>query len=109
MPPIAAQPWAGVRDAFDYGPSAPQNPSSMRGAVDPRSGFAAYGDAEHQMAAILAFHRFARHPVIFTRDQPQKLIVVAMNHWIREFQEGQHRQRWVDPTKVHPETRFSQG
>lgn len=41
MPPIAAQPWAGVRDAFDYGPSAPQNPSSMRGAVDPRSGFAA--------------------------------------------------------------------
>ncbi len=46
MPPIAAQPWAGVRDAFDYGPSAPQNPSSMRGAVDPRSGFAAYGDAD---------------------------------------------------------------
>jgi len=46
MPPVAAQPWAGVRDAFDYGPSAPQNPSSMRGAVDPRSGFAAYGDAD---------------------------------------------------------------
>ena len=46
MPPIAAQPWAGVRDSFDYGPSAPQNPSSMRGAVDPWSGFAAYGDAD---------------------------------------------------------------
>ena len=45
MPPVAPQPWAGVRDAFDYGPSAPQNPSSMRGLVDPRSGFAAYGDA----------------------------------------------------------------
>lgn len=46
MPPLAAEPWAGVRDAFDYGPSAPQNPSSMRGLVDPRSGFAAYGDAD---------------------------------------------------------------
>jgi para-nitrobenzyl esterase len=46
MPPIAAQPWTGVRDAFHYGPSAPQNPSSMRGAVDPRSGFAAYGDVD---------------------------------------------------------------
>ena len=45
MPPVAPQPWAGVRDAFGYGPSAPQNPSSMRGLVDPRSGFAAYGDA----------------------------------------------------------------
>lgn len=45
MPPAAVQPWAGVRDAFDYGPSAPQNPSTMRGLVDPRSGFAAYGDA----------------------------------------------------------------
>jgi para-nitrobenzyl esterase len=45
MPPVAAERWAGVRDAFDYGPSAPQNPSSMRGLVDPRSGFAAYGDA----------------------------------------------------------------
>jgi para-nitrobenzyl esterase len=45
MPPVAAQPWAGVRDAFDYGPSAPQNPSTMRGLVDPRSGFSAYGDA----------------------------------------------------------------
>ncbi|MHB8381798.1 MAG: carboxylesterase/lipase family protein [Candidatus Binataceae bacterium] len=45
MPPVAAMSWAGVRDAFSYGPSAPQNPSSMRGAVDPRSGFAAYGDA----------------------------------------------------------------
>ncbi|HXW85373.1 MAG TPA: carboxylesterase family protein, partial [Candidatus Binataceae bacterium] len=45
MPPVAAKPWAGVRDAFDYGPSAPQNPSTMRGAVDPRGGFAAYGDA----------------------------------------------------------------
>ncbi|HEV2170150.1 MAG TPA: carboxylesterase family protein, partial [Candidatus Binatus sp.] len=46
MPPIAAAPWTGVRDAFCYGPSAPQNPSSMRGLVDPRSGFAAYGDAD---------------------------------------------------------------
>jgi len=45
MPPVAAPPWTGVRDAFNYGPSAPQNPSSMRGSVDPRSGFAAYGDA----------------------------------------------------------------
>ena len=45
MPPVAAQPWTGVRDAFDYGPSAPQNPSTMRGLVDPNSGFAAYGDA----------------------------------------------------------------
>src|SRR5208337_5150323 len=45
MPPVAPQPWAGVRDAFGCGPSAPQNPSSMRGLVDPRSGFAAYGDA----------------------------------------------------------------
>jgi para-nitrobenzyl esterase len=45
MPPVAVTPWGGVRDAFDYGPSAPQNPSSMRGLVDPRGGFAAYGDA----------------------------------------------------------------
>ncbi len=41
-----AAPWAGVRDALSYGPTAPQNPSSMRGLVDPRSGFAAYGDAD---------------------------------------------------------------
>ncbi len=46
MPPVAAPAWTGVRDAFEYGPSAPQNPSSMRGKVDPRSGFAAYGDAD---------------------------------------------------------------
>lgn len=46
MPPVAAQNWSGVRDGFSYGPSAPQNPSSMRGKVDPRSGFAAYGDAD---------------------------------------------------------------
>src|SRR5215469_4010531 len=45
MPPVAVQPWVGVRDAFDYGPSAPQNASTMRGLVDPQSGFAAYGDA----------------------------------------------------------------
>lgn len=45
MAPVAPPPWTGVRDAFEYGPSAPQNPSSMRGLVDPRSGFAAYGDA----------------------------------------------------------------
>ncbi|MGB9380253.1 carboxylesterase family protein, partial [Candidatus Binatus sp.] len=46
MPPVAPLPWAGVRDALSYGPTAPQNPSSMRGLVDPRSGFAAYGDAD---------------------------------------------------------------
>ncbi|MGC1676838.1 MAG: carboxylesterase/lipase family protein [Candidatus Binataceae bacterium] len=46
MPPVAAPAWAGVRDGSSYGPSAPQNPSSMRGKVDPRSGFAAYGDAD---------------------------------------------------------------
>ncbi len=46
MPPVAPAPWTGVRDALSYGPSAPQNPSSMRGLVDPRSGFAAYADAD---------------------------------------------------------------
>jgi para-nitrobenzyl esterase len=46
MPPVAPAPWAGVRDALSYGPTAPQNPSSMRGLVDPRSGFAAYADAD---------------------------------------------------------------
>ena len=46
MPPVAPAPWAGVRDALSYGPSAPQNPSSMRGLVDPKSGFAAYADAD---------------------------------------------------------------
>ena len=46
MPPVAAAAWAGVRDALSYGPTAPQNPSSMRGLVDPRSGFAAYADAD---------------------------------------------------------------
>ena len=46
MPPVAVQPWTGVRDAFEYGPSAPQNPSTMRGNVDPRGGYAAYGDAD---------------------------------------------------------------
>ncbi|MGA9723359.1 MAG: carboxylesterase/lipase family protein [Candidatus Binatus sp.] len=46
MPPVAPAPWAGVRDALSYGPSAPQNPSSMRGLADPRSGFAAYADAD---------------------------------------------------------------
>ena len=46
MPPVAPAPWAGVRDALSYGPTAPQNPSSMRGLVDPRSGFAAYGDPD---------------------------------------------------------------
>jgi para-nitrobenzyl esterase len=46
MPPVAPEAWAGVRDAVEYGPTAPQNPSSMRGMVDPRSGFAAYGDAD---------------------------------------------------------------
>ncbi len=46
MPPVAPTPWPGVRDAFSYGPSAPQNPSSMRGLVDPKSAFAAYGDAD---------------------------------------------------------------
>jgi para-nitrobenzyl esterase len=46
MPPLAPAPWAGVRDALTYGPTAPQNPSSMRGLVDPRSGFAAYADAD---------------------------------------------------------------
>src|SRR5277367_443245 len=46
MPPVAPIPWAGVRDALSYGPTAPQNPSSMRGLVDPRSGFAAYGDPD---------------------------------------------------------------
>src|SRR5690242_9761186 len=31
MPPIAATPWTGVRDALDYGPRAPQNerPSAL--------------------------------------------------------------------------------
>ena len=46
MPPVAPTPWPGVRDALSYGPSAPQNPSSMRGLVDPKSAFAAYGDAD---------------------------------------------------------------
>src|SRR5271156_2431900 len=46
MPPVAPIPWTGVRDALSYGPTAPQNPSSMRGLVDPRSGFAAYGDPD---------------------------------------------------------------
>src|SRR6202167_1164071 len=46
MPPVAPAPWANVRDALGYGPTAPQNPSSMRGLVDPRSGFAAYGDPD---------------------------------------------------------------
>src|SRR6202167_3409764 len=46
MPPVAPAPWSGVRDALSYGPTAPQNPSSMRGLVDPRSGFAAYGDPD---------------------------------------------------------------
>jgi para-nitrobenzyl esterase len=41
MPPVAPAPWTGVRDALSYGPTAPQKPSSMRGLVDPRSGFAA--------------------------------------------------------------------
>ena len=46
MPPVAPPLWAGVRDALSYGPTAPQNPSSMRGLVDPRSAFAAYGDRD---------------------------------------------------------------
>lgn len=46
MPPVPPAPWTGVREALSYGPSAPQNPSSMRGLVDPRSGFAAYADAD---------------------------------------------------------------
>src|SRR5580692_12528407 len=46
MPPVAPTPWPGVRDALSYGASAPQNPSSMRGLVDPKSAFAAYGDAD---------------------------------------------------------------
>ena len=42
MPPIASQPWAGVRDAFDYGPSArkirPRCAAwSIRGAGSPRT------------------------------------------------------------------------
>jgi para-nitrobenzyl esterase len=47
MPPVAPTLWAGVRDALSYGPTAPQNLSSMRGLVDPRSGFAAYGDPDN--------------------------------------------------------------
>ncbi len=46
MPPVEPMRWAGVRDALSYGASAPQNPSTMRGAVDPRSGFASFGDAD---------------------------------------------------------------
>jgi len=46
MPPVAPATWASVRDALSYGPTAPQNPSSMRGLVDPKSGFAAYGDPD---------------------------------------------------------------
>jgi para-nitrobenzyl esterase len=46
MPPVEPTSWAGVRDALSYGPSAPQNPSTMRGLVDPRSGFASFGDAD---------------------------------------------------------------
>ncbi|MFZ0680459.1 carboxylesterase/lipase family protein [Candidatus Binatus sp.] len=46
MPPVAPAPWAGVRDALSYGPTAPQNPSTMRGLVDPKSAFAAYGDPD---------------------------------------------------------------
>jgi para-nitrobenzyl esterase len=46
MPPVAPAPWVNLRDALSYGPTAPQNPSSMRGLVDPRSGFAAYGDPD---------------------------------------------------------------
>jgi para-nitrobenzyl esterase len=46
MPPVAPHAWSGVRDALSYGPSAPQNPSSMRGMVDPKSAFWAYGDPD---------------------------------------------------------------
>ena len=46
MPPVAPAPWTGVRDALSYGPTAPQNPSSMRGAVDPRNPFASYSDPD---------------------------------------------------------------
>ena len=34
-----------MRDTIHHGPSAPQNPSTVCGLVDPRGGFAAYGDA----------------------------------------------------------------
>src|SRR5271167_899928 len=46
MPPVAPSPWTGVRDVLGYGLTAPQNPSSMRGAVDPRNAFASYADPD---------------------------------------------------------------